>query len=456
LVLLSFLKEDFGKFSIKNLEILYYESLVLNVVEEVRPKSLGLKKYLYLIGVKWGNNENKYSNFLEEKEKDFVENILKEHIEELGNYYFEEGWKIFKPYIEKEKDFEKLKEIVKPISGNKLKGKELIVESLINSYGCFLKEEEIDKLLQLGINLKKELELIKELFYEEKVECSEEKALKIYSFCHKSYENLDDELKEKVIKNLVSSIKKIKRDELPSYYNVTINLKTSEFIEDKLVRLKLNSLEFLLENIEEDNEWRANILENISREKQKSRDREGKIYSVKELKGFLLEREILNERDFFIEVCSRIKNLKEEIEDNINNEKDPFWRKKNEEYKTENECRDVIFNKLKDKYSDLSMTREEETSNNRVDIQIKPKNNREYIVQVECKRDGNNDLYGGIPNQLVSKYFSTNIKYGIYLVFYFGKRTNKNEMLEKIEEKIPKEHSENIEIICIDIRYLTS
>jgi len=243
LVLLSFLKEDFGKFSIKNLEILYYESLVLNVVEEVRPKSLGLKKYLYLIGVKWGNNENKYSNFLEEKEKDFVENILKEHIEELGNYYFEEGWKIFKPYIEKEKDFEKLKEIVKPISGNKLKGKELIVESLINSYGCFLKEEEIDKLLQLGINLKKELELIKELFYEEKVECSEEKALKIYSFCHKSYENLDDELKEKVIKNLVSSIKKIKRDELPSYYNVTINLKTSEFIEDKCKKLNENPIE---------------------------------------------------------------------------------------------------------------------------------------------------------------------------------------------------------------------
>ena len=76
-------------------------------------------------------------------------------------------------------------------------------------------------------------------------------------------------------------------------------------------------------------------------------------------------------------------------------------------------------------------------------------------VQVECKKDGNGDIYKGIPNQLIERYMKpelpSGVQFGIYLIFYFREKNKKEEFLEKVEKTISEEYSEKIRIVCIDL-----
>ncbi len=164
----------------------------------------------------------------------------------------------------------------------------------------------------------------------------------------------------------------------------------------------------------------------------------------------------MSQNDFFVDVSLKLEELKIEIENNRNNDKDPFYSQvKGERFKkTEEACRDIIMHRLKDKYgNDLDLTKEKHESNNRVDLNIKYRANPSYEIQVECKRDDNGDINTGIPNQLIAKYFSSGVQYGIYLIFYFGDKKNKDLLLKKIDSSIPEEYKNNIKVISIDLTF---
>ena len=84
-------------------------------------------------------------------------------------------------------------------------------------------------------------------------------------------------------------------------------------------------------------------------------------------------------------------------------------------------------------------------------MRIVNRNGRNYIVQVECKRDLNAEsLYSGLTEQLIEKYFTSGIYLGIYLVFCFKKDP---ETLQKdIEKMIPYGYEKKVAVICIDLR----
>lgn len=84
-------------------------------------------------------------------------------------------------------------------------------------------------------------------------------------------------------------------------------------------------------------------------------------------------------------------------------------------------------------------------------MRITDRKQKDYIVQVECKKDINSkSLNTGINEQLIEKYFSSNIYLGIYLVFCFKK--NPNQLQKTLKEKIPYGYKNKVEIICIDLR----
>ena len=62
------------------------------------------------------------------------------------------------------------------------------------------------------------------------------------------------------------------------------------------------------------------------------------------------------------------------------------------------------------------------------------------------------NLFKAIPEQLISKYLSSKVQYGIYLVFYFGdKEKNRKNMIENIEKSVPSKYDNNIKIVVIDL-----
>jgi len=163
---------------------------------------------------------------------------------------------------------------------------------------------------------------------------------------------------------------------------------------------------------------------------------------------------IISYKGFFDDVYKKIEELKIEIEDNRNNDKASFYRDKElKEQRTEDECRDVLVHRLNDKYKDtIENIREKHEANNRVDINIKSQKNPNWEIQIECKRDDNSKNYIAIKNQLIGKYFSSKVIYGIYLIFYFGYKKDKEKFMAKVEESLPNEYKDNIKIICIDLR----
>jgi hypothetical protein len=118
----------------------------------------------------------------------------------------------------------------------------------------------------------------------------------------------------------------------------------------------------------------------------------------------------------------------------------------------ENECRDAIVQKLKDKYEDIIVSREQQEANNRADINIKYKKDTNLEIQIECKRDDNSEIYIGIKEQLIDKYFATQVNYGIYLIFYFGDKKDMQKMIEKIKENISLEYENSVKIVLIDLK----
>jgi len=229
--------------------------------------------------------------------------------------------------------------------------------------------------------------------------------------------------------------------------------------------LKQNALSLLnLEELQElltfyndnSNIWKNRILSKMSELKQKNSDNEHQRFDISSLKKFILKDSIISYENFFIEVYHSLEELKNNIEDNRDNELNMFYKSSDGE--REEACRDIIFTRLKDRHEKyFELIKEKHEADNRVDINIKYKKNMKYEIQIECKVDDNKDLYNGINNQLIDKYFSSGVKYGIYLVFYYGDlnpkgKKDKERMMTRLENEIPLCHKDNIKVICIDLK----
>ncbi len=361
-------------------------------------------------------------------------------------------------YTEKENEIDNLKKVALLFKAEKDTIEDVILKNFLKVYNFEIKLVDLklfNELDNINEDNKSIILALSALLEDNKEEFTINMAISFYSlfeYENERFNRLTSDKKAKIIDYMMSqfnteeSIQHI--DGAQTYKAIC-----ASFLRDSILNQMNSDTLLKLQEIRKNiyDIWTSRIAHSIDVLNQKESDQLYMTYPIEKIKNFILSNVIISKDDFFADICLKFDNLKTEIEDNRYNEKEPFHNQDGKK-KTEEACRDVILHRLKDKYGyDLELTKEKHEANNRVDINIKYRADYSFEVQVECKRDDNSTINTGISEQLIGKYFSSGVQYGIYLIFYFGDKKNKDLLLKKINGDIPKEYKNNIKIVCMDL-----
>lgn len=446
--------------AMRNIDTVYYVSCQLNKGIDIKQVSDELLKYLYInvlshrcISSIIDDKDNARLIEKVEKNLEFVEKILKEYIAFTAEAHLGNHKDTIAYYIETEKDIEKLKDIaVLFVHGNNTIA-DIILNNFLNVYNFNIALGDLVKLDDESFSTENRNRILalRTLLEDKKDDFTVNMAISLYLLFRDRFERfscLSGDKKVKIIDYMMSQFNTEEAIKFESGFQSSkqqcasfLNRKSLESLDEKEL-LELQNI-----RLGENDIWTNRIAHAISQTVQKNADQTYKPYGMEKVKNFILSGDILSAKDFFADILEKIGLLKQEIEDNRNNDKVPF------KGRSENECRDLIMVRLMDKYgNDIELIREKFEGNNRTDINIKYRANLSFEVQIECKKDNNADIDNGIQNQLIGKYLSSGVQYGIYLVFYFGQNTKKEEQLQKeLEARIPPDYNDKIKVICIDL-----
>lgn len=431
----------------------YYVSCSLNTNEELSQLDIQIQKYIYV-------NCILYSNVVGIIKNDFVKyfnvnnpELAKESLKYFLQYAVAEKVPTLKnvllPYFEKENEIEKLREMAVACK----MGVEYMVQTFLRLMAFRL---DLRTLQQLNADVRSDANAHKIhtliIFLEgKKAEFIESNAIVLSEFCSPSkysFHSLSSDMKIRAIDYMISCFTTPESIEHVSGVQSARDLCATFLRRDCFYLLNLEEMQELQRRRRNENDvWTHLITYRISELIQQEADSLKNSIPIQELKKFIISNTILSKKDFFIDVCCRLNELKKTIQDNRDNDKDAFYNQDGIP-KDEDSCRDTMLHRLKDRYrNDLDMTKEGYEANNRVDINIRYKTD-DFEVQIECKKDNNRELCTSIKSQLIDKYFSSNVQYGVYLIFNFS---NNDHFLDKVTDSIPEGYKKNIEVICIDL-----
>ena len=329
-----------------------------------------------------------------------------------------------------------------------------ILNLILNNYHITLEEEILQEMLEIDGISERNRDIVQVLLLlknDECDDCSMVFALALFSiFDHpiNKFKSLSSKHKVKIIHYLLSCFTNPESIEHVDGFQ-SEKKECASFLRDSALSLLEDNALFELQDrrgVAQDI-WTPRIVHELSMKKQKEADVSYSSFEIDSLKKFIFSYDIHSKEDFFIDITSRLKRLSNLITANRKNEKKLF------QDKDENGCRDVVVNLLEreDYFSnELDFIREKHEGDNRVDINIKHRTKHDFEVQVECKNDGYSRLYESVKEQLIDKYMKEKVKFGIYLVFLFGKK-NKEEMMKKLVSEIPSDYQDNIEVVCFDL-----
>ncbi len=359
-------------------------------------------------------------------------------------------------YINKEDNIDRLKEITRLRGAKDIKDN--IMRIFLDVFNFKIRLEELKKLKEI-VTKEEDINKINALIMlleDKKEDFKINTAISLYQLLegngiHKILDNIAIDTKLKLVDYMMNAFNTEESIKSVSVVQSTKDSCASFLQTDALNNLTLEELNQLVEKHKNEGDiWRNRIYSQINQKNQQEADKEYLQYPVEKIKDFILSDNIISKENFYQDICSKFNKLKNEIEDNTNNEKKLFYNY--DKPKKEEDCRDVVVQKLEDKYGyDIELNREKLKANNQVDINIKYKANLDYEVQVECKKDKNSSIYTGIKNQLIRKYLPLSVEYGIYLIFYFGYKVKKDKFLKKVKSSVPVEYSEKIKVICMDL-----
>jgi hypothetical protein len=452
----SLAQSNTGTTRIRQIDIIYYVSCSLNQEFTKKIKNKELCKYLYILCQCKRNLGNvikgsflQYIAFLEINEVE----TLKEYYRFMLDEKLPSCLDIIEKHIRQENSKSRLINLSILSFNDNATGANHILNAFFRSYLFEIEKQDLNKLIAYkGMDTTNKSILNVLIAVKKKNKQISEKDARcffsLFSFDKKYFDSFLQPQKVKLIDLFMSSIEK------PQSFHDAHYDEFGDFISrNGIYTLDLESIEKLYQKRKVNHDsWSDSILQVRDELKQKQSDIGFNQYSIQSMRKYILNDSILDKKDFFIDVCLKINALKDDIEANRDHQRDIFYN--SDSPKLENPCRDALLIRLKDKYGlefELSPEKQE-AENTRVDINIKYKDNLEYEVQVECKRDKNtSDIYTGIPNQLIEKYLSKNVEYGIYLIFYFGYLKNKSLLLNKITKSLPEKYEDKIEIILIDL-----
>lgn len=435
------------------LHIVYYVSCSLNTNEELSQLDMQIQKYIYINCILHSNTggiiKNDFAEYFNIKKSELAEESLKCFLQYAVAKKAPSLKNVLLPYFKKENEIEKLKEMVMACKSNV----DYIVQIFLRLMAFRLDLETLRHLDESALASENKCKIRTLIIFleDKKEEFVESNAIILNEFCSPSkysFHSLSSDMKVRAIDYMISCFTTPESIEYVSGFQSARNLCTTFLRRECFYLLNLGEIQELQVRRQNENDvWTHLITHRISELIQQEADSFKNSIPIENLKEFIISDTILSKEDFFVDVCCRLNELKKMIEDNRDNDKDSFYNQDGAP-KDEESCRDVILQRLKDRYgNDLDVTKERYEANNRVDINVRYK--VEYFeMQIECKKDINRELYTSIKSQLIDKYFSSNIQHGIYLIFNFS---GHDSVLERVKDSIPIGYENNIEVICIDL-----
>jgi len=448
----------------RNIDRMYYSSCCINNWEEIEFKDEEFFRYLFINVLMQKNMSGiKTSNLVEQvisKKPDLACSIIKEYIGLIFEEYFSDKTSLFMKYVRDETDIERLISILGFFYSSDKKIKDELLYEFIKTYNFSIFFDDLEVLGQTASTEKNNqaISSLKTIAENNKPAFNVNMAIAVQSLLSMNYKpenfiKLDSNLKIQILDYMLSQFSTPESIESRDGFQSPKDSCAGFLRQNALGILTIDELKKLQEIRKgEEDIWGYRITHMISQKEQADTDSQYSSFNIEKIKNFILSDDIVSSEDFFADICEKLMKLKTEIEDNRNNEKDFFYNQDGSS-KREDSCRDVILLRLQDKYGyDLLLTKEKYEANNRADLNIKYAANSNFEIQIECKRDKNPEIYKGIPAQLIEKYFSSGVQYGIYLIFYFGTKEDKNAMLDKVNNSIPDDYRNKIEVVCIDLK----
>lgn len=445
----------------RNIDKVYYTALALNndneIIDEI--KDNGFLKYLYINSLLSSNVGNiRKADFHEKVDASFALNTQKEYIDCLLSSHMPELKNTVTRYIKNETDIQTLKILAMTHGYGNKSFQDKFIDNFLSAFHFNISKEDLTQIkLHSDESNKITIEALECFTNKECKKFSMAMAIAMYDvFSHNDFLAFNPYPNPKRVLAVSKMMTAFNTEESIKSVNGIQSQKNqcADFLRNQVLKvLRLEEYEELLKYHENDI-WTNPIKHAIDEKKQASMDTQGYgHYPIEFIKDFLLRHSIVSKKDFFEDVCIRFNNLATRIKDNRDNQKDKFYDGKVS--KDENSCRNILLSDLKLLYeNEWLLTRESyEANDKRVDINIKYKDNNNYEVQIECKKDKNKDLLTGIETQLINQYFSSGVQYGIYLVFYFGEcKKTSEQILKELEEKISEKYINNIKIILINLQ----
>jgi len=441
----------------RNIDTVYCVSCSLNSDIDFDSFERNYLKYLYLNCVQHEMIKETFTCRLEAQNPGVVKEAIQEFIEILLGKFWPDQKQIFMPYVREVDNIDRVKKLIK-FYGFEEKVADRLLENLLEVLSFKILEKDLTSLSNAETNAKNNQTILALLAFSrlDKESFSQGSAIALFNLFENDFEVSSNLSEQQRIDLLGMMFDQFNTEESIKHVDGLQSDKAccASFLREKaLYQLSLNGLKRLKDirsRIED--VWTYRIAHRISEFEQTQADQSFSKFSVIQLKEFIFQGAILSERAFFEEVCSRLKELKARIEDNRDNDKEPYFNSDGTS-KVERDCRDEVFRCLKNMFSSyLDLTREELEADNQVDINIKYRKNPRFEVQVECKKDSNSEVYNGIKDKLIGKYLSSQVQFGVYLVFYFGDKADKELFLKKVIESIPQGYEDKISIICFDMR----
>lgn len=447
----------------RNIDTLYYTSCALNKSNvNFNKLDKNLLSYFYINSLLHSRIHGIIkSNFhlqVEVNELHHANKVLIEYLILLLKKYLPELVAIFKPYIIAQNDIEDFKLIIHINKHEGFEFSDSLLFNLLNTINFKIKLKDLKIILKKKICLRNKniVEALTTFANQKRAAFTELMAVSIYSiFQYKPevFNKLDIEIKIRLIDYMIKNFSK--SEDL--YFTDGIQSAKDEcitFLKHKGLDFELKDLIKLQEmhKVESEDIWSLLISQKINELSQREVDTFSQTYDIDKIKNFILLGRVTSYKDFYIYIISALESLKLSIQDESDNDKNAFYS--GIKPKNENDCRDIIVQRLKGKYEyDLIINREQAEGINKADICFMWRTNHKFIVQVECKLDNHPKLYENICDQLIKKYLNENVLYGIYLVFYFGRnRSSPETLINSLSAKIPNSKRDFIKIIIIDLR----
>jgi hypothetical protein len=192
--------------------------------------------------------------------------------------------------------------------------------------------------------------------------------------------------------------------------------------------------------------------------------------SVQEIANVLANKSPANSRDLAALVLDHLRDVEARLRGDDTNGLRLFRRDDGRTPKTENECRDILLDRMRSRLLDIEVNLEKEgqaVHDTRADLRAESfQSGRRLAVPIEIKKEDHRELWSAWRTQLRSYVLDpASDGVGIYLVLWFGMKaratpegvrpTTPQQLLALLSAMVPEEDRHRLHVAVLDLSVAT-